>query len=579
MAVVDKLRLLFGWSGSLPPPDKRRKSDELNQMQSQFGVNPYQNYNNTVRPPYERRRRYDIYDEMDELPEIASVLDAYAEDCTQTDREHNCSVWIEAEEKEVRKILEELFDRLNVQEYVEAIHRDVAKYGDDFAELDIEDKIVGWDWRDPRDVERIENRQGTLVGFEETVLLKDVIPLLDGSSPTTVINDTSSGNKEIDNIEFTYKPWDMVHFRLYKRKREWRQKFRNIYGTAVLAGAERISKQVKILDDMLMVRRLTKTLDTRIYKIDTGRASVEEELRILKRWKNSLKRHPFIDPTNGRFDSQFDPFTFQEDLFWPVSENSNSSVEVVQGNPNVADIVDVWHFRDKQFGVLRAPKAYFGFEGDVNSKSTLANQDIKWGRACNSLQRAVRNGLTRLCMIELSLHNIDATKVNFQIKMVVPSVLEDLSRLEAMQTFVDIAERLISLGEHMQLEPDEWRLHILKSVLGMSGDEIDKFMSHPGMEPLPPIPDLVLPGSNGSEPKADKPPAFAGEVDQDKLIVDKVREILSRKYGASSAREVNEKVRANELYRKNFNVSRKNLLLIPSMEVEEEEESVDASEE
>jgi hypothetical protein len=167
----DRLLQLVGWSSSDVPRDKPRRSDELNQMQSQFGHNPYGAYANTVKPPYERRRKYDIYDEMDELEIISSVLDAYAEDCTQNDREKQASVWIEAENSEVKKILDALFDRLNVQEMIESIIRDTAKYGDDFAELDIEDKIVGWDWRDPRDIERIENRQGTLVGFEETVLL------------------------------------------------------------------------------------------------------------------------------------------------------------------------------------------------------------------------------------------------------------------------------------------------------------------------------------------------------------------------------------------------------------------------
>lgn len=544
MSVVDKLRSLFGWSGSSAPPDKPRRSDDINQMQSQFGYNPYGTYANTVKPPYERRRKYDIYDEMDELPEIASVLDAYAEDCTQTDREHKISVWIDAEDEKVKRVLEDLFDRLHVEEYVEAIMRDVGKYGDDFAELDIEDKIVGWDWRDPRDIERIENRQGTLVAFEETILLKEIVPLLDGTSPTTLINpqDGNPDRKSGEDINFSYKPWDLVHFRLYRRKREWKQKFRNIYGTSILAGAERISKQVKILDDMLMVRRLTKTLDTRVYHIDTGRSAVEEELLILKRWRNALKRKSYIDPSANRFDSPFDPFTWQEDLFWPVREGSASKVEVIPGQPNVADIVDIEHFRDKQFGTLRAPKAYFGFDGDINSKATLSTQDMKWGRACNSLQRAVKNGLTRLCQIELALNNIDATKAKFSIGMVVPSVLEDLSRLEALQTFTDVSERLVSLGEHLQLDPDEWRKHILKTVIGMSSDEINKFTSPPGIEPLP-----ALPVTTDQPPEKEPLNLPASELDHDHHLVEKVRSMFLEKFGTSSTRSITEKIRASEL--------------------------------
>jgi len=558
MAVINKLRDLFGWYGTRPPPDKPRRSDELTQMQSQFGNNPYYNYSNTVKPPYDRRRRYDIYDEMDELPEIASVLDAYGEDCTQYDRERKASVWIEAEDKQVRTLLIDLFERLHVDEYIEAITRDVAKYGDDFAELDIEDQIVGWDWRDPRDVERIENRQGTLVGFEETILLKEIVPLLDGTA-SSVLTDPETGLRDREpgkEIQFSYKPWDLVHFRLYRRKREWKQKFRNIYGTSLLSGTERIAKQVKILDDMLMVRRLTKTLDTRVYKIDTGRSAVEEELLILKRWKNALKRRPFIDPSSGRFDSPFDPFTFQEDLFWPVREGSTSSVDVLQGQPNVADIVDIEHFRNKEFGSLRAPKAYFGFEGDINAKASLSTLDMKWGRACNGLQRAVRNGLTRLAQIELALHNIDPLSVKFSICMVVPSVLEDLSRLEALQTFIDVAERLVSLGEHLQLNPDEWREHVMKSVLAMPSDEIEKYLTHPGMQPLPPLPDIP-----GSEPDAANPELMDPQ-DPNRQLLEAVKHALESKFGASSERPVTEHVRKDELPldRDNFKFDKNDLI-------------------
>lgn len=530
MAVSDRLRAIFGWSGASAPADRPRKGTKLTQSQMQFGINPFQAYSSAVKPPYDRRRRYDIYDEMDELEIISSVLDAYAEDCTQFDREKKASVWIECEDSKAKKILEAMLERVKAEEWVEAEHRDVAKYGDDFAELDIQDTgIMGVDWRDPRDIERIENRQGTLVGFEETKKLKNVVAKLE---------------KGETRIDYTYKPWDIVHFRLYRRKREKKQKFRNIYGTSILAGSERIAKQVKILDDMLMVRRLTKTLDTRVYKIDTARSSVEEEILILKRWKNSLKRKPFIDPSStNRFDSPFDPFTFQEDLFWPAREGSNSSVDVISGQPNVADIVDVEHFRDKLFGSLRAPKGYFGFEGDINAKATLSSQDMKWGRACNSIQRAVRNGLTRMCQIELALHDMDAMKIKFTIKMVVPSVLEDLSRLEAIQTMIDVAERMAGLGDSLGLDSDAWREHILRSVLGMTDEEIKLFSSDgPGDDP-----DTEPDVKNPANPPDPNDPDDPGTGEPEKLD-EAIRSALLRRLGRTSmTSRVTEHTRKDEL--------------------------------
>lgn len=463
------LTKLFGWSGKAPPVSRdassKDKGGEANQL------SPYDSYLNSIKAPYERRRRYDVYDEMDEMGLPGSILDAYAEDSTQTDREHSSAIWIEAKDAKVQKELDALRQRLRWDDYVEAIARDTGKQGDDYAQLLIEGtEIIGWDWKDPRDLERIESKEGILIGFEETEKLKAL---------------SSKPPDEQKQHEYTYKPWDVIHFRLYKTKREKRQKFRNLYGTSLFARADRLAKQNKILDDLLMVRRLTKTLDTRVYEIDTGRSSVEEEVMILKRWRNALKRKPYIDVSAGRFDSNFDPTSFQEDIFWPKREGSESSVTNIAGQSNVADIVDVDHFINQFFGAMRAPKGYFGFEGDIEAKATLSAQDMKWGRACNSLQQAVKNGFFRLCQIQLALKGIDPYS-EFSVEMVVPSVLEDLSRLEAYQILIDVAERMMSLGESMELDVGKWREHILRKVLGMSDGDIKRFASTPPPEDMEP---------------------------------------------------------------------------------------------
>lgn len=463
------LQKLVGWLGGSPPKSRLLPGDRPRDRDSAYDdPNPYEQYYNQMLPPEERRRRYDTYDELDELSDVSTILDAYAEDATQYDREKKASIWIEAKDEQVKAILEEMLKRVDAQGFQEAITRDVAKYGDDFAILNVQKGvgITGWDWVDPRSIERIENRQGDLLGFEWTERLESLsVALKRGEKP-----------------QLTFKPWEVLHFRLFRRKRVGKQNFRNIYGTSILAGSTRIGKQVKILDDMLMVRRLVKTFDTRVYKIDTAKSSVAEEIQILKRWKNAMKRKAYVDPANGRLDVPFDPMSWQEDVFWPIREGSDSSVDIIPGQPNVGDIVDIEHFRDKFFGSMRAPKGYFGYEGDINAKATLASQDMKWGRTVNSLQKAIKNGFYRLCQIELALHEIDPMTTEFTVGMVVPSVLEDLSRLDAMQSLIDIAERLASLGETLGLEETAWRLHILRAVLGLSDEEIERFTGD-GEEP------------------------------------------------------------------------------------------------
>jgi hypothetical protein len=255
-----------------------------------------------------------------------------------------------------------------------------------------------------------------------------------------------------------------------------RSKIPNVYGTSILSGSERVAKQTKILDDMLMIIRLTRSLDRRTYYVDTGRSPVEEEVNILKRWRRALKRSTYMDPATGRFDSRFDPLAWSQDEFWPTKEGTNSRIETQAGLTNISDIVDIDHFRDKFFGSLRAPKAYFGYEGDVNSKATLSSQSIKWARAVVSIQRAVKQGLTRLCQIHLAYRGLDPSADKFEVMMTPPSISELIDKLESWQQVIDVAERMSGLGATLGLDKRDWTIYIMENVLWLSKQEIRKFV-------------------------------------------------------------------------------------------------------
>lgn len=487
MAFTDRLKSIFGWPTARRPMERPTLKDIA--LQTQQVQSAADRYHSEMDFLHRRRQdRYDVYDAMDEMADVSSVLDAYAEDATQIDQEHEKSVWVTAKKKQVREILSSLLhDTLHIEDTIEGICRDVAKMGDDFGVLnaDRQDGVKSILWRDPRDIERIENRDGILIGFEEVALL--------GSYKQRVMTERQQG-RDGSAIKPTYEPWNVIHFRILKKKRLPKEKQPNIYGTSVLAGSERIAKQVKILDDLLMIMRLTRSLDRKTYYVDVGRSPVEEEIHILRRWKRALKRKTYFDPATGRFDSRFDPFAWTEDEFWPIKENRNSRVETQPGITNIADIVDIDHFRDKFFGSLRAPKAYFGYEGDVNARATLASQSLKWARAVSSIQRAVKQGLTRLCQIHLAYLNMDTDAEQFEIHMTQPSIVELLDKLEAWQNVVDVAERMSTLGETLQLDKYDWTVYILENVMWLSKDEVRKFArkipkeepppeEQPGMEP------------------------------------------------------------------------------------------------
>ena len=471
MSFTSRLKKLFGLDRKVSTSDSPRSKLD-NQYVDPNVVNPATLYYDVTNLSHQKRQeRYDVYNAMDEMVDISSILDAYAEDATQMDNRTKKTIWVEAKDKKTQDTLNDLLhNRLNTEETVESTCRDVAKYGDDCARIfgDNRNGITSLKWRDPGDIERIETQTGLLIGFEE---LKS-LPAYQQKVSAAI-----SGKKDVFSIKPTYKPWDIIHFRIYRKKRLPYEKIHNVYGTSVLASSDRIAKQVKILDDLLMIMRLTRSLDRKTYYIDVGRSPIEEEIKILKRWRKALSgRINYVDPATGRFDSRFDPFAWTANEYWPTKENKNSKVEVTPGLTNVSDIVDIDHFDDKLFGSLRAPKAYFGREGDVEHKQSLSGQSIKWARAVQSIQRSVINGYTRMCQIHLSYLNMDPDKSKFNVLMVPPSLIELLNKLEAWQNVVDVAERLSALGETLNLNKYDWTEYILENVMWFTDQEARKFL-------------------------------------------------------------------------------------------------------
>jgi hypothetical protein len=248
-----------------------------------------------------------------------------------------------------------------------------------------------------------------------------------------------------------------------------------------------------------MIMRLTRSLDRDTYFVDVGRSPIEEEIKILKRWKRALQRKTYVDPVAGRFDSKFDPYAWSESQFFPTKEGSQSRIEKQTGITNISDIADIDHFRDKFFGSLRAPKAYFGYEGEVNSKSSISSQSLKWARAVHSLQRGVKNGLKRLCQIQLAFKGLDTSADKFEVMMTAPSIVDLLDKLEAWQSVVDVAERMTTLGQALGLNQKDWNVYILENVLWLSKQEVKRFIE--GMPESTPAPEVSYEPERGELPQ------------------------------------------------------------------------------
>ena len=385
---------------------------------------------------FDRMSRYSDFSEMENTPEIASALDIYAEETSSVD-EKGQVLHIYSENRKVRELLNTLFyDTLNVGFNLPMWVRNLCKYGDFFLFNDVSPEfgIIG---AYPIPISEIEREEG-----------------YDPEDPTAVrFRWMTQGNQILEN-------WQISHFRLLGNDAFLP------YGSSVLESARRIWRQLILIEDAMLVYRVIRSPERRVFYIDVGNVPPENVAEYLEQAKTSLKRDPVLDRDDGRVDLRYNPLSVDEDYFIPVrGGESGTKIESLAGGQNTSAIEDVEYIQKKLFAALKIPKAYLGYDESVGAKATLAQEDIRFSRSIQRIQKTVIAELNKIAMIHLYAHGFTSEDlVDFELKLSNPSSIAVQQKLELISTRFDIAGKV---PEGML--DKRW---VRKNVLGLTDEDI-----------------------------------------------------------------------------------------------------------
>lgn len=397
-------------------------------------------YNSTLRAygSYDRMARYSDFSEMEGTPEIASALDIYAEECVSPDVEGNI-LNIYSENTMIKKLLNELFyDTLNVDFNLVMWVRNLCKYGDFFLFNDIHPEY-GVINCFPIPISEIEREEG-----------------FDPDDPGAVrFRWVTQGNRVLEN-------WQVSHFRLLGSDAFLP------YGSSVLEGARRVWRQLILIEDAMLVYRVIRSPERRVFYIDVGNIPPENIADYLEQAQTSLKRNAVVDKNTGQVDLRYNPLSVDEDYFLPVrGGESGTRIETLAGGSNTTAIEDVEYIQKKLFAALKIPKAYLGYDEDIGAKATLAQEDIRFSRTIQRIQKTIISELNKIAMIHLYSHGYTNEAIlDFELKLCNPSSVAQQQKLELIRTKFEIA------GQAPEGFVDkEW---IRKHIIDLNDDEIHR---------------------------------------------------------------------------------------------------------
>jgi hypothetical protein len=115
---------------------------------------------------------------------------------------------------------------------------------------------------------------------------------------------------------------------------------------------------------------------------------------------------------------------------------------------------------------LGVPKSYLTAEEDLSGKSTLAQEDIKFARTIQRIQKIVISELAKISLVHLYLRGYDESSIyNFDLRLTNPSTVTEMMHLELMGSRFDAAN---NMADSALLS----KYYIQKEVLKLSDSEI-----------------------------------------------------------------------------------------------------------
>ena len=391
------------------------------------------------------------YESMDTDPILSSALDIYADESTVKDADGD-TLTITSQNDDIRKILHNLFyDILNIDYNLWPWIRNACKYGDFYLHLDIEEE-VGIVNVMPLSAYEVMREEG--FDEENPYAHKFTLNNTHGGGSHNFASFKGEGNMQ------EFQPFEIAHFRLLSDTNFLP------YGKSMIEPARKIFKQLTLMEDAMLIHRIMRAPERRIFKIDVGNIPPAEVDNHIQGIVNKMKKVPYIDEKTGDYNLKFNMQNMIEDYFMPVrGGESGTSIEALPGMSSDGQIEDIDYLKNKLFAALKIPKAFLGYDEGVEGKATLAAEDVRFARTIERIQKIFTSELTKIAIVHLYTQGYtDADLVNFELSLTNPSIVYEKQKIEVLESKIGLATNM----KESTLFSQKW---IYENVFGLSQHE------------------------------------------------------------------------------------------------------------
>ena len=203
----------------------------------------------------------------------------------------------------------------------------------------------------------------------------------------------------------------------------------------------------------MLIHRIARAPEKRVFYMNVGAIPPNEIEAFMQKTISQMKRTPYMDEKTGEYNLKYNMQNMLEDFYIPVRGNDTTTrIDTTKGL-DYDGIQDVEYLRNKLFAALKIPKAFLGYDENLEGKATLAAEDIRFARTIDRIQRIILSELNKIALVHLYTQGYTDEKLtNFTLSMTTPSIIYEQEKIELLKSKAELAGQLLE----QKLVPSDW---------------------------------------------------------------------------------------------------------------------------
>lgn len=463
------------------------KYDSLTESATPMWMTYMDAFTKFVEQSGKRTERYETYEEMDRYPEIHLALDIISTEIFVFDPITNSPFLFNTNgkipEATLSKIIKQFTNKLKLKEILPFAVRQSLKFGDSFYFVvkNKDNTIAGLRRIDNKDIDFIEYDEIGIEPLNYYIAKKKIddaqmgsyLQFLKFQNLEKASQQTLASIAAKEGDDYYIIPRNLIV--RFMNKGENSKFFP--FGESYLESIFPYWKKVSLLEDSLIIYRIVRAPERRVFYIDVGKAPAKIAEKVVSQTKDEIKRRRTAASQENQelgIASSFNPLSMQEDYFFAQrADGRGSRVETLPGASNLGEIADVNYFYKKLIAGMRIPGTYFSAENpptwnDGKVGSALA-EEARFGKWLTEIRSQFLGDFKVLFLDFLKERGVNLKDEDLEMHWKESINVAENQELEKM-----VQRQSVFTGFPMEQFSPQF---LQKKVLGWSEEEIQENMT------------------------------------------------------------------------------------------------------